>query len=307
VLYTEPISGLFARLAQTASVKSALSEGVRLACEATGCLAGVLTADLDAACTTSSWLRHDPHGLLERVASGDATLEALTPTGQSRNDAVSCAKALLREVQVPLRCAGRDVGRLILLAPQEASDEQLKDRITGIEAALAVLMAAVENSAAGPLSGVLSRAAFRDRVVSEVSRAERCGDQLSVLHVKVAAVCPYTNDDEVGPWARVGLLGEALGTRFRASDVVGLLAPDRLAILLAGTGRLGARIAARRIEQILRVPGNDLSRRLAFDSAPPEFCLRTFPDDGGDADSLCRVQHWNAEASVVAMAAVSPG
>jgi len=305
VSYGTGITELFVRLGQTGSLETALTDGVRLACEATGCVAGTVVADADAAWPPSSWFRHDPHGLLERVAGNDGVPESPTRAGRGRNGVLRCARGSLREVQVPLRCAGREVGRLILLAPHDASPEELKVQTSGIGVVLAVLMAAAENSAARPISGVLGHQAFRARVVSELSRSERCDDRLSVLHLRFAGVHGSNSEEVKGPWARVAALGEALASRLRASDVIGMLAPDHLAVLLTGTGRLGARIAARRIEQLLQMPDSDSGNGLNPRLGAAEFCLRTYPDDGGDVDSLCRVQHWSSAAMVPPAAAVN--
>ncbi|MFQ5805738.1 MAG: hypothetical protein ACE5I3_04730 [Phycisphaerae bacterium] len=262
--------------------------------------------EFDATCTASYWFRHDPHGLLDRAAADPAAREAPLPAGRGGNGVECRAVALPREVRVPLCCAGRRLGWLVLLAPREADDGQVKSQLAGIDAVLAVLLAAVESGAPKPLSGVVTGAAFRARLNSEISRSERCGDELSVLHVRLANVQNCTSGEVTSPWASVVSVGEALATRLRTSDVVGLLAPDRLAVLLTGTGRLGARIAARRLEQLLRTSENDSSSGLNLNLAPPEFCLRTFPDDGGDVDSLCRVQRWRCETTVLAAPALRP-
>lgn len=298
--HTAHIGELFAALGQTGSLEAALSDSVRLACEAAGCLAGAVVADLDETCLADPWFRHDPHGLIEQLTSDGATLEAPTAGGHDRNGAMSCAAGVVHQVRVPLSCAGRDVGWLILLAPQEVGEEPSRRRIAGIDAVLAVLMAVMEISAAKPLSSVLSREGFRARVVSEISWSERCGNELSVLHVIVPGLRERTGDEMTSPWASVALLGETLAPRLRRSDVVGLMGPDHLAVLLTATGRLGARIAARRIGQLLRMPEDDSSSRLDLSLVAPEFCLKTFPDDGGDADRLCCVQRWRAGARVSA-------
>jgi len=295
------IGGLFIELEQTGSLEAALGAGVRLACEEAGCLASALVADITAAGPGRYCFRHDPHGLL-----GEARLNRAGPADpsqpeQDRHGGPVCTAALPYVVQVPLCCADQDAGRLILLAPPEASEETLKARIAGIGAALAVLMAAAENRVANPLSGILSRAAFRARIASELSRSRRCDDELCVLHMRVTYGHGDTRGEMTEPWRGVALLGETLASRLRKSDVVSLLGSDHLAVLLTGTGRLGARIAARRIEQLLRKPENDRHDRLI---APPEFCLRVFPDDTSDADELCRAPHWRFETVVPADSAV---
>jgi GGDEF domain-containing protein len=199
------------------------------------------------------------------------------------------------------------VGWLILLAPQEISEEQVKDRITGIDAALAVLMMAVECSAAIPLSGVLSRQAFWARVASEISRSQRGGDEFTVLHVRIIGMEVCAGEELTSRWTRMARLGEALAARLRTSDVVGLTGADRLAVLFTATGRLGARIATRRIEQLLQVPENESDGLLDLNSGVPEFCLRIFPHDARDIDSLRRVPRWRSETTGSALPATRPG
>lgn len=297
----QSIGGLFVELEQTGSLEAALAAGVRLACEESGCLAGALVADITAAGPERYWFRHDPHGLLGEAALDRASPADPAQSEQNRDRGPVCTAALPYVVQVPPCCADQDAGRLILLAPPEASEETLKTRIAGISAALAVLMAAAENRVANPLSGILSRVALRTRIASELSRSQRCNDELCVLHMRVTYGHGDTRSEMTEPWRAVASLGETLAGRLRKSDVVGLLGPDHLAVLLTGTGRLGARIAARRIEQLLRKPEDDRHGRL---TAPPEFCLRVFPDDTSDADELCRAPHWRFETVVPADPAV---
>ncbi len=293
---SERIGQIFSRLTHTGSLADALAHGVRQACEMCGCAAGAVVTDPDAdGAAGSGWFRHDPQGWFDWMAGDRTTLAGLPSARNGGNAAAGLNDHLPHKVQVPLYCAGREVGRLILLAPVEASPDMLTNRLAALATALAVLLAAVENSAAKPLAGVLGRAAFRARVASELARSERSGDALSVLHVKVASSQQYKGDDIRGPWTQAAVLGEALAARLRKSDVVGLMGPDRLAVLLTATGGLGARIAARRILQLLRELTSRPSRSEAA-GEEPLVCLRVFPGDGGDAEKLCEMQEWTSEA-----------
>jgi hypothetical protein len=289
------INELIALLEQTGSLETALIESVRLACEAAGAPAGAVVADIDVTQAAGYWFRCDPQGLLN-PATDDRTVPEAPTRGQ--NSVVQPADDLLRKIHVPLSCAGRSVGGLILLTPRNQRGEHVQTRIIGITTVLAVLLAALENSVAGPLSGMLGREAFRARVISELSRSQRSDDEFSVLHVRVASGGESSRDEMTNPWTRAARLGETLAMRLRKSDLVGLLAPDHLAVLLAGTGRLGARIAARRIEQLARTPRTDRPNRSSFGPVSPECCLKSFPGDGDDVDGLCRVEHWGSEAAV---------
>jgi GGDEF domain-containing protein len=202
-----------------------------------------------------------------------------------------------REVRVPLSCAGQDVGWLSLWAPPHVDEQHLQRQIEGIRAALAVLMAAAENAAARPLSGVLGRAAFRSRVVSELARSQRHEEEFSVLHVRLAGARPPKGNPASGPWVAAAALGETLVDHLRRSDVVGLLGSDRLAVLLTATGRLGARIAARRVAELVSGCTDNQGGGSGFGSAALEFCLRTFPDNAADVESLCRATDWYVEAA----------
>lgn len=304
--HMEHVGELLARLEQSGSLHAAFVDGVRLACKAGGCLAGAVVAEPDAACATSFWFRHDPHGLLERLTADGVARGVPESSEPYRTCDVSVADGALRQVDVRLCCAGRDAGRLVLLAPQEAVGEQVNDRIAGVGTLLALLMIAAENNISRPLSGLMGREAFRARVASELSRSERHTAELSVLHIRIGGVHGSANDDTTGPWTRIALIGEVLAPQLRKSDAVGLLGPDHLAVLLAGTGRLGARIAMRRIEQIVSTATSELSNGSTVSVPPSECLLRTFPDDGEDVDDFCRIQPRCTAATVSAVLPMSP-
>ncbi len=82
---------------------------------------------------------------------------------------------------------------------------------------------------------------------------------------------------------------DSLAGRLRTSDVVGLTAPDRLTILLTATGRVGARIASRRIEQLmLELIADAGSAELR--SAAPQMSFLVFPQNAEQIESFCRVE-----------------
>jgi hypothetical protein len=257
----------------------------------------MVVTDPDAAHAAGhGWFRHDPRGWFDRIVGDHAMLAGLAAAGRGGDAAIGLNGQLLHRVDVPLCCTGREVGRLVLLAAPEASPDLLKNRLAAIAAALAVLLAAAEHGAAQPLAGVLSGVAFRARVASELALAERSGDAFSVLHLTIACSDPYDGDEMTDPWAPAGVFGEALAGRLRKSDVVGLLRPDHLAVLFVATDRLGARIAARRIRELLPTLTPQPSCRAAA-LEEPRMYLRVFPGDGADAESLCEIQEQTSAAT----------
>jgi hypothetical protein len=268
----DAIAEIFVGLERGASLATALRQAVRVACEAADCAAGALSLNADPTHPDSHLFPYDPNGLFQTAfGGGDDSLHA---------------------VKIPLDCDGRAVGRLILLAPAGEGERELTARMGGARAALALLMVAVESAATGSASSLLSGEAFCERVHSELSRAERTGAELSVLHVRLVPSPTVETDESCGPWTRAAWIGARLADKLRKGDVVGLPAPDCLLVLLAGTGRIGGRIAARRIEQILH------SQRDAPDGdAEVEVQVRSFPSDAKSAEDLLDTRRSNTQPS----------
>ena len=84
------------------------------------------------------------------------------------------------------------------------------------------------------------------------------------------------------------MIAESLAGRLRSSDVIGLTASDRLTILLTATGRVGARIASRRIEQLMLELIKDAGSA-ELRSAAPQMSFLVFPQNAEQIEDFCRV------------------
>ena len=294
------IGELFRGLERKGALATALREAVRLACDAGGGLAAAVVADLDFGGDASHRFAHDPRGRLDELSRcrepDDRERECV---GDDQQDARNAATAL----QIPLNCGGRTVGTLVFLLSPEASANEVTARTANICAVLATLLAAEESNATRTSSGVLGREAFRRRLTSELSRSARSAEELAMLHVTLDPRDAAPADGQ-NTWARVAALGETLTDRLRRSDVIGVLGPSHLVVLLPGTSRLGARIAARRIELLVRMPEN-LRRGSDKTSAAPQCHLRIYPEDGGDVDTLCRLPRLRGGTKPNALSTVS--
>jgi hypothetical protein len=280
----EDLSDVFLRLAQTSSVEAALSRGVRLACRAGGALAGAIVVHWEPGRRPSCWFRHDPQGLLEQTAF-DPRVAA--PGSVSSDSADARHSEGRRGLTMALSCGRREAGWLVLVADADVNEEKARCRLIAITAALAALLLAVERDATGAQASILGPDAFRAALSAQIARSERQEEAFAVLHVRAAGLEGCAGDNGRGPWSEVAWLGEALLARLRRTDLIGLMAPDQLAVLLPGTGRLGAIIAARRIELLLSAP--QIRTRGRSVSAPSGlmWCVRAFPEDAESAPALC--------------------
>lgn len=261
----EGISGLFAELERSGSLHAALADGVRLACRVVGASAGSLSVATDAAAGQEEWFRYESDAAPDDGATGRS--------GQ--------------QIVVPLNCGDKTAGRLNLVVPKHFSAQSVRSELTGITAALGVLIVAAEGDICRRNPGVLGRSAFQARVHSELSRARRRDESFSLLHADVAGLKMSHAGPASGPWAATSLLAESLCPRLRDSDIVGLMSPHRLTILLTATGRAGARIAARRIEQLTREFIESGQVELHTRDSPHLF-FHTLPDDADEIESFCR-------------------
>ena len=287
---SKDLSDIFRQLGQTCSVEAALSQGVRLACLEGGGLAGAIIVDWGAGRRPSYWFRHDPHELLEPSAFDPRT----AGTGPALASANGGTSVETRVFTAPLHCGKREVGWLVLLAAPDMDEETVRCRLAATTPALATLLLAVERDVIGAQASILGRDAFRASLPAQIARSERRGEVFSVLHVRAAGLDGCAHDNNRSPWSDVAGLGELLLARLRRTDLIGLMAPDRLAVLLAGTGRLGARIAARRIELLLSAPESGALHGSGPDSSRLLWCARTFPEDAKLPSELCDVV-WDTE------------
>ena len=285
--YSREIGELISALGSSGSLETALSNGVRLVCRATGCYAGAIVTGTGPVYGESYRYQHDPQRLLAARLSNPTICEAHPSEEHASVSSNHGPAFVVCEVRVSLHCEGTEVGCLALIAPRTVAPEQVKARLAAIPAALGVLLAAAEGTAAKPLSAVLNRQAFRARVIAELARAERGGEEFAVVHARISDAAGDESEATVNPWVEAARRGEALAGRLRRRDVVGLLGRDYLAVLLPATKRLGARIAARRVELILRRSDLDSETEQGSASGTVDCCLRLFPHDGSDVDGLC--------------------
>ena len=292
----EAIGSLFARLEQTDSIEAVVTDAVRLACETAGCAASAVVFAAAAGLHDGYWFSHDPHGVLE-----DPTNDPKTPAAHALQSFplqldIGRTRGRKDAVCVPIVCAGRNLGQLVLIPPEGVREEETRSQIIGIALVLGVLLAAMENSATRSMSNVLAHGVFRARVASELARVQRNDDELSVLHLKVAATNEFAPDGSTHPWAAAALLGEELAACLRKCDVVGIIGPNHLAVLLADTGQLGARIAARRIHQLTGSSEQGSSSMSDLGVVVDAWCLRSSPGAGRATEDYCDVWDWQSPA-----------
>lgn len=249
---------------------AALQEGVRLACEISGCASGAILGESGSDIDTFRSYQHDPCNLL------DSDLLERAMAGTIDADAA---------IIVPLCLDGRTVGRLVLVSRDSIEPGALTARLTPLDTMIGMLLALATGSCGG--DSLLSYPMFRSRVASEIAREERSPGGFCLLHMRLGGASSEPGDRD-GDAAGVG---RTLGARLRKSDVVGRAGADRLAILLTGTSRLGARIAARRVREILLQEGGDAG----VDSLP-SFVIRSFPEDGRSVSALLDVTDWSSDA-----------
>jgi diguanylate cyclase (GGDEF)-like protein len=125
-----------------------------------------------------------------------------------------------------------------------------RSRLQASEALLTAELAALADT--DGLTGCLNRRAFHDRLAVEVDRAVRYGRPLSVV---VADIDDFksVNDNfghPIGDEA-LALVGAALRSELRSTDVAGRLGGDEFGVILADTPLDGAETQARRIAQRL--------------------------------------------------------
>lgn len=263
----QTITTLLDDLERSASLEAALSDTVRLVCEASGCQAGALAADLDAI-ADERWFTHDPKGVMAAARGKDRTF---------------------RRIRIPITCGVEPIGSLLLLTMEDAHRESITERISGLTALLGILLGAAENSARHRMTDVLSRPAFRTRVLSEMSRARRSEQEFSLLHARLTGREAGGGDSKTSSWRAAAMIAESLAGRLRSSDVIGLTAPGRLTILLTATGRVGARIASRRIEQLM-LELIEEAGSAELRSAAPQMSFLVFPPNAEQIEDFCRVE-----------------
>ena len=282
---TDDIPSVFTELARSGSLQDALNRMLRLACEVTACRVAALAVNEQSASSHRWSIVYDPESLL---CAGTQPLGDESPTdnhrpGTDRGHALPTAEHS-SPIRIALTCDVQRVGTLILWAPNGAKQEEIKALVEPFDTALAVLMSAANGIVLA--DGLYSQMGFCNRVRSEIARARRLSEEFCVLHIRLSFGLGRDADKASFPWATADDVGRILHPRLRQSDAIGLMAPDRLAILLTTTSTLGARIAQRRIENVLsslaRQPAATGMRATGF-----EYCIECLSNEANDVDSLC--------------------
>ncbi|MBA3393019.1 MAG: diguanylate cyclase [Deltaproteobacteria bacterium] len=138
------------------------------------------------------------------------------------------------------------------------------------------------------LTGLYNHRHFHERLTLEVERSQRSGLPLSLLMLDVDHFKQF-NDTFGHPAGDEVLrqLARVLGDTRRANDVVARYGGEEFAVILVDTPKFTAAKVADRVRE--RVNSHDFS-----EAAPRvgklslSIGVATFPDDGGDAESLVR-------------------
>jgi diguanylate cyclase (GGDEF)-like protein len=135
-----------------------------------------------------------------------------------------------------------------------------------------------------PLTGLLNRRGFNDRLAAELERARRAGRPVGVLvgdldHFKSV-------NDRFGHAAGDEVLERAAALLYetkRVSDSVARIGGEEFALILPYTGRPGTRALAERVRRRVResFAEDDVALTMSFGMA-------VFPDDGEDVEALLR-------------------
>ena len=123
-----------------------------------------------------------------------------------------------------------------------------------------------------PLTGVLNRRGFRERLDAEVSRARRHGDEVALVLIDLDDF--KSVNDRQGHAAGDALLcwvADRLHRDLRSEDLVARLGGDEFALVLPGND---AAVAVERVTALLA------------ERAPASAGVAVYPVDGADADAL---------------------
>jgi len=271
------IAELFFELSRSDSVESALRSGLRLLCGEAACSAGLV---IGGGWTSAAnvWVSHGPIDQVDRLS--DLHTHGLPPDPTRAGPASHV-------VSMPLMVGSRELGSLWLIGDNYAQwSPAVQARVEVLRTVLATLMAAADVAVADPTDHVLGSLHFRMQLDREVARSKRFGSEFSLVLARLETTRRASGDVGASrPWRLVASLGAWLAQRLRANDAVGLIAPHLLGILLPETGRLGATIAVRRIEELLPA----FAQADADVSCPPgswRLATGCYPRDGGNADAL---------------------
>jgi hypothetical protein len=270
------ITDIFVELQRSTSPAPAVQLALQMLCEA-GEYTAALVIRADGRCDAGDGLSFGHPACIRRLAECDAT-----DAFQSAGDGF----ARIHVISIALTLAGRTVGSLRLAANSAIAAPPQDDYVATLPAVIAALLAATDGGAVPADPRVLGRVQFVEQWSREVSRAVRKGQNVSLVFARRGIdggdplACSRT-----GSAADLSVVAVGLVERLRGGDVVGLIQPSVLGVLLPDTGRVGARIAASRMQSML--PWLD-DAGCKDEATPAEwvFTARSYPQDGADADAM---------------------
>ena len=234
-----------------------------------------------------------PPGCCSRVAlcRRGLALAARTGWGSGATASLSIISSrllmsrLLWYYYCPCLCWPSEAALLLLWSTGAINTTSIEHRLQPLDTVLGALVVAM-NGVSG-LNGVLDPQAFRARISSEISRAQRAGEGFSLVHVWLSTELPDCG--ESSSWSASVRIGKTIQSWLRKSDVVGLMAPRHFGVLLAHCGPLGALIAQRRIQQLLKASSPEAPQPICVD---PHLQTVSFPGEASDVDTLCAAGDW---------------
>jgi two-component system cell cycle response regulator len=144
-----------------------------------------------------------------------------------------------------------------------------------------------------PLTGLLNRRTFDDKLVQEVDRATRYGTVLSCLMIDIDHF--KSTNDTYGHHAGDRVLmqfAELLGREQRSMDIVARYGGEEFVVVLPETGSAGARLFAERV--LRRVQAKPFGEAGASIPITVSIGIATFPDErASDAEALLRLADRN--------------
>jgi len=273
------IQKLFFELSETGSVHSALYACLELLCQQGECSAGLVVGDY----WTSSTVPYASYGPPDELGR---LYKASLRNGES-NEAKN--EGADRYVSVPLSLADRRHGTLWLVRDHGSPwPPDVHRRIAASNTVLALLLVGSDCSVSDPAQQVLSRANFCIQLSQEIARSQRSGSEFSLVLLQLNVPASHLHvSGKYGPSLVTVSLGKWLAKRLRASDAVGLMAPNILGLLLPETGNVGSKIAALRIQDLLPVFTPDESHvHVSIRPEMSSLVARLYPHDGCDAETL---------------------
>lgn len=194
---------------------------------------------------------------------------------------------------VPFSAHGRPAGVLHLSGdlPRRGAQTRLRlaqqaaSRASAVAQRLRQLAELERLATRDPLTGLINRREFVQRLDGELARARREGVPLTVMYLDLDDLKGL--NDRVGhPTADVALceLADRITARARASDVVARLGGDEFALILPHTAARGGLVLFTTLLEALRDVRVDGSAGVLSMSGG----LATYPDNARDADALLR-------------------